>query len=200
MTQDTLNSAYGCSHAIKNRCCQVSHCVVPEIFCTSTSAKCPHNLFPVLVWCFNPFLAIPAPVFMPEHPRDGVISLLISAIKDVLQFWNHWYFPWLPIAIFSFPGPQCYITIRKRYVVPCKAIDLVDSSGCCRVKNWRVCLDRSLFSPLTCPFVCKCHSIPIMPRFQFLPVEPGHAVLPHPALVQDIMFSPTEGHGFFPAD
>ena len=35
-----------------------------------------------------------------------------------------------------------------------------------RVEDWRAGVGRSLCSLLTRPFVCECHSISTMPRFQ----------------------------------
>ena len=42
-----------------------------------------------------------------------------------------------------------------------------------RVEDWRAGVGRSLCSPLTRPFVCECHSISTVPRFQPPLIEPN---------------------------
>ena len=52
-----------------------------------------------------------------------------------------------------------------------------------RVEHWRAGVGRSLCSPLSRPFVCECHTISTMPRFQPPPRRTQHADLPHCALL-----------------
>ena len=48
-----------------------------------------------------------------------------------------------------------------------------------RVEDWRVGVGRILYSPLARPFVCECHNISTMSRFQPPPRQTQHAVFPH---------------------
>ena len=52
-----------------------------------------------------------------------------------------------------------------------------------RVEDWRAGVGRSLCSPLSRPFVCECHTISTMPRFQPPPRRTQHADFPHCALL-----------------
>jgi hypothetical protein len=52
-----------------------------------------------------------------------------------------------------------------------------------RVEDWRAGLGRSLCSPLSRPFVCGCHTISTVPRFQPPPRRTQHADFPHCALL-----------------
>src|ERR1700737_1338505 len=52
-----------------------------------------------------------------------------------------------------------------------------------RVEDWRAGLGRSLYSPLSRPFVCECHTISTVPRFQPPPRRTQHADFPHCALL-----------------
>ncbi len=63
-----------------------------------------------------------------------------------------------------------------------------------RVEDWRVGLGRCLCSLLTRPFVCECHNISSLPRFQPPPPQTGHADFPHPAFGQGFMRSPTKNY------
>ena len=48
-----------------------------------------------------------------------------------------------------------------------------------RVEDWRVSVGRGLCSLLARPFVCECHNISTMPRFQPPPRQTQRAELPH---------------------
>ncbi len=48
-----------------------------------------------------------------------------------------------------------------------------------RVEDWRVGVGRILCSQFTRPFVCECHNISTMSRFQPPPRQTQHAVFPH---------------------
>ena len=52
-----------------------------------------------------------------------------------------------------------------------------------RVGDWRAGLGRSLCSLLARSFVCECHTISTMPRFQPPPRRTQHADFPHCALL-----------------
>jgi hypothetical protein len=52
-----------------------------------------------------------------------------------------------------------------------------------RVEDWRAGLGRSLCSRLSRPFVCECHNISTVPRFQSPPRRTQHADFPHCALL-----------------
>src|SRR6476660_4599292 len=52
-----------------------------------------------------------------------------------------------------------------------------------RVEDWRAGLGRSLCSRLSRPFVCECHNISTVPRFQPPPRRTQHADFPHCALL-----------------
>jgi hypothetical protein len=52
-----------------------------------------------------------------------------------------------------------------------------------RVENWRASLGRSLYSLLSRPFVCECHTISTVPRFQPPPRRTQRADFPHYALL-----------------
>jgi hypothetical protein len=52
-----------------------------------------------------------------------------------------------------------------------------------RVEDWRVGVGRSLCSPLARSFVCECHSISSMPRFQPPPRQTERAEFPHSAFL-----------------
>src|SRR5450759_605869 len=52
-----------------------------------------------------------------------------------------------------------------------------------RVEDWRAGLGRCLCSLLARPFVCECHTISTMPRFQPPPRRTQRADLPHCALL-----------------
>jgi hypothetical protein len=52
-----------------------------------------------------------------------------------------------------------------------------------RVGDWRVGLGRSLCSPLTRSFVCECHTISTLPRFQPPPRRTQRTVFPYYALL-----------------
>jgi hypothetical protein len=52
-----------------------------------------------------------------------------------------------------------------------------------RVEDWRAGVGRSLCSPLSRPFVCECHTISTVPRFQLPPRRTQHADFPHCALL-----------------
>ena len=52
-----------------------------------------------------------------------------------------------------------------------------------RVEDWRAGLGRSSCSLLARPFVCECHTISTMPRFQPPPRRTQHADFPHCALL-----------------
>ena len=102
--------------------------MVAKIFYIGTAAKCPHYLFPVLEWGFDPFAVLPAPVFVPKYPRDGDVPLLIPVMKDILQLRNHRDFPWFSISVFPLSRPQGDIAIGKRHIIPCQVVDLVHPS------------------------------------------------------------------------
>ena len=53
----------------------------------------------------------------------------------------------------------------------------------CRVEGWRASLGRCSCSLLSRPFVCECHSISTMPRFQPPPRRTQRADFPHCALL-----------------
>ena len=55
--------------------------------------------------------------------------------------------------------------------------------GSGRVEDWRAGLGRCLCSLLTRPFVCECHNISTMPRFQPPPRRTQRADSPHYALL-----------------
>jgi len=48
-----------------------------------------------------------------------------------------------------------------------------------RIENLRVDVGRILCFPLTRPFVCECHNISTMPRFQSPPRQTQHTVFLH---------------------
>src|SRR5271169_6784083 len=52
-----------------------------------------------------------------------------------------------------------------------------------RVEDWRAGLGRSSCSPLSRPFVCECHTISTVPRFQPPPRRTQRADFPHCALL-----------------
>src|SRR5262245_58746945 len=52
-----------------------------------------------------------------------------------------------------------------------------------RVEDWRAGLGPCSCSLLTRPFVCECHNISTVPRFQPPPRRTQHAVFPHYALL-----------------
>src|SRR5271169_3078094 len=52
-----------------------------------------------------------------------------------------------------------------------------------RVGDWRAGLGRSSCSPLARSFVCECHTISAVPRFQPPPRRTQHADFPHCALL-----------------
>src|SRR6516225_8129843 len=52
-----------------------------------------------------------------------------------------------------------------------------------RVEDWRACLGRCSCCPLSRPFVCECHNISTVPRFQPPPRRTQRADFPHCALL-----------------
>jgi transposase-like protein len=71
--------------------------------------------------------------------------------------------------------------VRARIVT--LALDEPELSPRGRVEDWRAGVGRSLCSLLSRPFVCECHSISTMPRFQSPPRRTQRADFPLYALL-----------------
>jgi len=68
---------------------------------------------------------------------------------------------------------------RVRLFMPSRPGEFHPESLTGRVEDWRAGLGRSLYSLFSRPFVCECHTISTVPRFQPPPRRTQRADFPH---------------------
>ena len=81
------------------------------------------------------------------------------------------------------PLPQPMLDDLRRLWLPSRPREFHPEPLTGRVEDWRAGVGRSLCSPLSRPFVCECHSISTMPRFQSPPRRTQRADFPLYALL-----------------
>jgi hypothetical protein len=67
--------------------------VVAEIFHPGICASCGHDAVSILVRPNDPLLFFPAPIPVPEHPRDCLVAVFVTARKHLEQLGRHEDFP-----------------------------------------------------------------------------------------------------------